>query len=234
LEIVAHRRSPRPAHRAAVIAALRAALASGADRIEFDVLPLPSGLVVAHHLRVARGAQPLPLEDALDLLAADETRRLLADLKHADAARGLGAALAARGLGARTIVCGELRPVIEAARLGGAEAAWTLPAAPEARPGPWGSATARGRARVRRAAAAAIDAGRCATVCVEQRFVDRALVEAVHAAGGRVYAWTVDSERELRRLAALGVDGLITHDPQLARRVRAATEVTPRAGWGPA
>lgn len=208
-----------------MIAALRSALASGADRIELDVLPLGSGLVVAHDRRVARGTDPLPLEDALDLLAADESRGLLADLKHAGAARGLGAALAARGLGARTIVSGELRPVIEAARLGGAMAAWTLPAAPEARPGPWGSATRRGRARVRRAAHAAIRAGQCSAVCVERRFVDRALVDAVRAADGRVYAWTVDAEHELRRLATLGVDGVITNDPHAARRVRAAPEL---------
>ncbi len=224
MEIVAHPRSPRPAQRAAVEAELRAALRSGADRIELDVLPVRSRLVVAHDARAARGCEPLSLEDALDLLAGDAHGRLLADLKQADAAPGLGAALAARGLGPRTVVCGELHAAIEAARLGGALAAWTLPAAPDARPGPLGLATGRARARVRHAAASVLSAGQCAAVCVERHFVDRALVDAVRAGGGRLYAWTADAERERRRLVALGVDGLITNDPVAALRVRAAAE----------
>ena len=42
-----------------------------------------------------------------------------------------------------------------------------------------------------------------------------ALVEAVSAAGGEIYVWTVDDAAELARLAALGVTGVITNDPRL-------------------
>ena len=45
--------------------------------------------------------------------------------------------------------------------------------------------------------------------------VDAPLVDAVHAAGGRVIAWTVNEPEELARLAALGVDGLCTDDVSL-------------------
>jgi glycerophosphoryl diester phosphodiesterase len=45
--------------------------------------------------------------------------------------------------------------------------------------------------------------------------VDAPLVDAVHAAGGRVIAWTVNEPRELARLAALDVDGLCTDDVSL-------------------
>jgi glycerophosphoryl diester phosphodiesterase len=45
--------------------------------------------------------------------------------------------------------------------------------------------------------------------------VNARLVDAVHESGGRVIAWTVNDERELRRLAALGVDGLCTDDVSL-------------------
>jgi glycerophosphoryl diester phosphodiesterase len=46
--------------------------------------------------------------------------------------------------------------------------------------------------------------------------VNAALVDAVHEeAGGRVIAWTVNDERDLLRLAALGVDGLCTDDVSL-------------------
>jgi glycerophosphoryl diester phosphodiesterase len=45
--------------------------------------------------------------------------------------------------------------------------------------------------------------------------VDAPLVDAVHAAGGRVIAWTVNEPEELARLGALGVDGLCTDDVSL-------------------
>ena len=45
--------------------------------------------------------------------------------------------------------------------------------------------------------------------------VSRRLVEAVHAAGGEVYVWTVDDAAGSARLEALGVDGVITNDPRL-------------------
>jgi glycerophosphoryl diester phosphodiesterase len=45
--------------------------------------------------------------------------------------------------------------------------------------------------------------------------VDRPLVEAVHGAGGRVIAWTVNDRRDIARLSALGVDGLCTDDVTL-------------------
>ena len=234
MEIVAHHRSLRPAHRAAVTDALRAAVASGAERIEIDVLACGAHLAVAHDMRAARGADTLTVDEAFSLLAGGAGVNVLADLKHPAAASGLGAALAAHALGPRTIVCGELRAALAAARAGGAVAAWTLPAGrrfpprtgrdhPDARPGPWGLATARARGRVARAAAWAVADGGCAAVCVDRRFVDAGLVSAVHAGAGRLYAWTADDERELRRLADLGVDGLITNDPAAAWRARAAT-----------
>jgi glycerophosphoryl diester phosphodiesterase len=40
--------------------------------------------------------------------------------------------------------------------------------------------------------------------------IDAALVGAVHGAGGRVLAWTVNKPERARELAALGVDALCT------------------------
>ena len=45
--------------------------------------------------------------------------------------------------------------------------------------------------------------------------VDAPLLAAVHGAGGRVIAWTVNDRREISRLSALGVDGLCTDDVTL-------------------
>jgi glycerophosphoryl diester phosphodiesterase len=44
------------------------------------------------------------------------------------------------------------------------------------------------------------------------KLIDRALVEIVHSAGGRVIAWTVNSRRSAEKLVALGVDGLCGDD----------------------
>ena len=45
--------------------------------------------------------------------------------------------------------------------------------------------------------------------------VDVPLLEGVHAAGGRVIAWTVNEPRDIARLAALDVDGICTDDVTL-------------------
>jgi glycerophosphoryl diester phosphodiesterase len=55
--------------------------------------------------------------------------------------------------------------------------------------------------------------------------VDAALVSSIHDAGMAVYVWTVDEPEEMRRFLALGVDGLVTNLPDLAR---AAVDSLPR------
>jgi len=47
--------------------------------------------------------------------------------------------------------------------------------------------------------------------------VDAELVHAAHALGRRVVPWTVNDAPTMSALAALGVDGLVTDDPALAR-----------------
>jgi glycerophosphoryl diester phosphodiesterase len=45
------------------------------------------------------------------------------------------------------------------------------------------------------------------------------LVDAAHAVGLRVVPWTVNDLRQMAELMALGVDGLVTDEPALAREV---------------
>jgi glycerophosphoryl diester phosphodiesterase len=47
--------------------------------------------------------------------------------------------------------------------------------------------------------------------------IDRALVLRAHGAGLAVGAWTVNSAQQIARLLALGVDGIITDVPDVAR-----------------
>ena len=50
----------------------------------------------------------------------------------------------------------------------------------------------------------------------------RAFVFPLLSAGYQVIAWTVNDEEEMRRLVALGVDGICTNYPDVARRTVAA------------
>jgi glycerophosphoryl diester phosphodiesterase len=51
----------------------------------------------------------------------------------------------------------------------------------------------------------------------ERQHVDAALVAAMHGAGMRLYVWTVNDPDEIRHFAVLGVDGICTDFPDVAR-----------------
>lgn len=52
----------------------------------------------------------------------------------------------------------------------------------------------------------------------EWPFIDEPLVAAVHGAGMALYAWTVNDAERMEHLLRLGVDGLCTDHPNVARR----------------
>jgi glycerophosphoryl diester phosphodiesterase len=54
---------------------------------------------------------------------------------------------------------------------------------------------------------------------IDHRAIDRAVVAAARAARLVLAAWTVNSEPDMRRIVALGVDVLITDRPDIALRV---------------
>ncbi len=54
------------------------------------------------------------------------------------------------------------------------------------------------------------------------KLVSQSLIEEVHAAGKKILVWTVNSKREIARLAKAGVDGIISDDTQRLSRTLGA------------
>jgi glycerophosphoryl diester phosphodiesterase len=69
---------------------------------------------------------------------------------------------------------------------------------------------------------AALRAVGATTLWQEWQLVDEALVKAVHAAGCRIHAWTVNEVGDLEHLVRLGVDGLCGNYPDRIRVAIAA------------
>ena len=55
-------------------------------------------------------------------------------------------------------------------------------------------------------------------VGLKHTLVDETVVEAARAVGVRVGVWTVNDERDMRRMIALGVDVLTSDRPDVALR----------------
>jgi glycerophosphoryl diester phosphodiesterase len=96
------------------------------------------------------------------------------------------------------------------------------------------SAGPRGVARLRLASAGApvrAPSVPCVQVPVRARgvrLVDRRFVTTAHRGGIAVHVWTVDDAVEMRRLLDLGVDGIMTDEPDLLRAV-----LVERGQWHP-
>jgi glycerophosphoryl diester phosphodiesterase len=57
----------------------------------------------------------------------------------------------------------------------------------------------------------------------EERLVTKRLIEREHAQGKTVNVWTVNEEKKMKDLVAIGVDGLITDVPDIAGKVLLST-----------
>jgi glycerophosphoryl diester phosphodiesterase len=222
-----------------------AAVETGLEAIEFDVLrpqedfadgtdwrkaragpANASGpLVVAHDWGDARRRKPLTLAEALDAFTRPPLDRVRfdLDLKVAGREDEIVAALAERDLTERamasTMEVASLVYLRDAAPE--LDRGWTLPKASR----DWsrsrllrpvflaGSASLRARlpAIIRRRAP---ELGVWA-VWVYHPLITRRLLDAAHDVGISVVAWTVDDFERIKRLTALGVDGICSNDPRL-------------------
>lgn len=226
-EIVGHRGSPR-VHRENTLPSFQAAIAEGATAIELDVHATRDGHVVVHHDPVLPpGTTPAAFAGrALAELALAELEAVrLPGPGHGDyRVRTLPDVLAAVGptvtvyvevkaRGIEALVLGAIagapgRTAVHAFDHRVARRVADAPAAP-----PTGillESYLVDPAHALRAAGAR-------DYWAHWKFVDRELVERVHAAGGRVVAWTVNDLEVARHFAAIGVDALCTDTPRLVR-----------------
>jgi glycerophosphoryl diester phosphodiesterase len=207
------------------VESFEAALAHGVDMIEFDILRTRDGrLVLAHDYEDAQRPGVLTLEEGLDHFAGEAYAdvELDVDLKLPGYEPEVIDGLRARGLAERALVSSMYVESLD--RLGaiapGVRRGWSVPRVRRDYTRSPIAVIAYGVARVMRArlprqAAARIRAGGCEAIMSHHLLASRRLVEAVHAAGGQVYVWTVDDARTIRRLEAMGVDAVITNDPRL-------------------
>jgi glycerophosphoryl diester phosphodiesterase len=226
-QVIAHRGASAYAAEH-TLAAYDLALLQGADVLELDVRSTADGaLVVLHDPTLARTA-------ADPRAVASLTSAELAALPQQGRPLALGAVLARYGRAARYLI--ELKDprapmevrVVEAVAAAGLRDRVVVQSFDELAlrrvrhldPGlpvaPLYEDAAAARRRLRAVA------GWAAGVGVRWEGVDAGLLDVAHARGLAVRAWTVNAPREMARLVALGVDGLITDAPDVARMIAAA------------
>jgi glycerophosphoryl diester phosphodiesterase len=217
----------------------RAAVEAGVDTIEFDVLWLQDGhlpleqrapLVVAHDWGDAGRRTPLSLTEALDAFLEPplEEVEIDLDIKLPGREEEIVAALRERGLIERAMVSTmelyslgrivELEPKL---RRG-----WTYPkvtrdwtSKPWAKPAML-AALAGMRYRLPGFAAEKLTKIDVSAMWVYHPLVSARLGRICKLAGVELIAWTVDEEKRMRELVAMGVDGICSNDPRLFARIQ--------------
>ena len=200
-------------------AAFRAAKARGADAIELDIHAAADGVLFVHHDEVVSGVH-------ITHSTAAQVRALR--LPNGESVPALEDALAVIDRALQVFIEVKSLPpefddrLLAAVESGGGEARFAVHAFDHrvvrrlglARPD-----LARGvllASYPLRPLEALQDTG--ATVLwEEQSLIDAALVDELHGAGYRIYAWTVNDPEDMRRLLALRVDGLCTNVPDVGR-----------------
>lgn len=223
--LIAHRGTPRERPENTLLAFLRA-LELQADGIELDVHATRDGVVVVHHDAVPRATAPSGrlTGKRIDALAWDELQGF--------SIRGI--ALIPSLAEVLAVVKGRCEVFVE---LKGAGIEQAVVDVIRSSPAPDRCAVhafdhgavrrvreiapeLRGGILFDRATPDVADAMRAADAqdaWPRWELIDPALVAAVHGAGGRVIAWTVNQPERVAALAALGVDGLCTDQVPVVR-----------------
>lgn len=205
------------------LASFRAALATGVDLIEFDVVRTARGeLVVAHSVDEAQPETPT-LEEVLGFFV-EEAREtgLHVDLKESGLERETVEALRRHAVVDRSFVSAVyVRTARRIAETGGARTGITIPRGVRGI-----SEDGRGAPIARSVLRALCFATpflvrpllaltRSSAVVMHHSIVTEASVRATHGRGAAVVTWTVDDPEELERVDDAGVDAVVTNDPRI-------------------
>jgi glycerophosphoryl diester phosphodiesterase len=216
----------------------RAAVEAGVDTIEFDVLWLQDShlpleqrapLVVAHDWGDAERRTPLSLTEALDAFLEPPLDKVEIDLdiKLPGREEEIVAALRERNLTERAMVStmelyslGRIVQLAPELRRG-----WTYPKVTRdwtskrwAKPAMLGALVGM-RYRLPGLAAEKLTKIDVGAMWVYHPLVSARLARICRLAGVELIAWTVDDEKRIRELVAMGVDGICSNDPRLFDRL---------------
>lgn len=213
-----------------------AAKAAGADGIELDLIAVQGGAVlVAHDLGDATSRpDALALDQLGDLLAREPLAGspVLFDLKSTGTERALSAAMIGAALAPRAIISTTEPAILKALGLA-APAATRSQTFPRSRRDPNRHAISRSFARARRPSvrlmmpalvARAAQSRHLDAVTVHHELATPALRRLTLRLDIELLVWTVDDASRAAEMIDLGVDAIITNDPEMVVRVRAAHE----------
>jgi glycerophosphoryl diester phosphodiesterase len=206
-----------------------AALEHGVDMIEFDVLPERADgtgeLLLAHDWKDAAQRTPHTLAEGLAHFAEAvyDGIDLLVDLKTRGYEERVVAALHEHGLAGRVLISTTEDASLELLRRRHPQIplSWSLP---RMRRNPLQNPVTALPAvfvltYVRRAlpgvVANRIRRGEIDALMAHYRLITPRLADAIRAAGGELYAWTVDDAARIAELERCGVTGVISNDPRL-------------------
>ena len=201
------------------LASLEAAVAARVDLVEFDVSP---GLRLAHSAGEAPD-EGISLDDALEFLTAHGVGAHV-DVKLPGYENSVLEAIDRHGLRERALVStayaatsrrfAAIAPGLPVAigyprdRLGVSSLRWPVPV------------KSAGAIALRQAMPARVPLllrwARANTLSLHHALCSRAAVATAHRFGAPVFAWTVNDAADVRRVAAAGVDGIVSDDPESA------------------
>ena len=206
------------------IEAFRAAIATGVDLVEFDVIAgTDGGLVIAHGL-IDVGPHTPTLDDALRFFVEEAPQvDMHLDLKLTRREQDVIDAVRRFGLAERTFVSsyyfGTARAV--ATHDGDVRTGFTVPRrifriSDTGRGAPVGRIALRVlRLLTPLVVRPLLSATRATALVLHHSLVTEASVRAAHRRGAAVVTWTVDDPAVLARVDAAGVDAIVSNDPRL-------------------
>ena len=185
-------------------ASFEAALAHPVDYLEADVCFTPGHVPYLAHdpLPVHLRERAMTLEELLALAGRHPRVRLNLDMKQYQGMRELARLVREAGMENRVLLTGVTAGDVASVRAGAPDLPYLL----NTNPGPFRRWTAPGSSTLCREIRACGARG----LNVHHSAITRCLVRALTTAGLAVSVWTVDGEREMRRMLRLGVDNITT------------------------